>query len=283
MAHGRHQNTLFEAIPSLCVLLWLIFSIQPNSSPLIFGTIFGFFLQTVALIGLLWFSREMPMPSFTFTSPVWRLFWPGFGITLLGQVLMSSTTIIDQTMATHLEEGSLSTMGYANRIAALLLSLGAVAIPRASLPIFSRTHLLQSSEVLALTIRWSLAAFASGCVVILLVWFLSLDLVSFVFQRGAFSSTNSINVSRVLNISLIQIPFFFSGMIFVSALASKRMYTEIALGCAVNLLAKVVFSLIFLDTLLLNAVVISNAVMYGVSNIFLFCCLVFAPRLRIAR
>jgi hypothetical protein len=57
-----------------------------------------------------------------------------------GQALMSFTGIIDQFFAANLGAGAISTLSYANRVLGLILSLGAMAISRATLPEFSAVH-----------------------------------------------------------------------------------------------------------------------------------------------
>ena len=57
---------------------------------------------------------------------------------LVGQMMATFIGIIDQFFAAHLDTGAIATISYANRILSLILGLGATAVSRATLPVFSR-------------------------------------------------------------------------------------------------------------------------------------------------
>ena len=59
---------------------------------------------------------------------------------LAGQALISFIGIIDQFFAAPLGTGAIATLSYANRILASMLGLGATAVARATLPVFSQAQ-----------------------------------------------------------------------------------------------------------------------------------------------
>ena len=57
---------------------------------------------------------------------------------LAGAFVMSSTVLVDQSMAAMLDSGSVATLNYANKVTAMILGVGAMALGTAVLPHFSR-------------------------------------------------------------------------------------------------------------------------------------------------
>src|SRR5262249_56111424 len=57
---------------------------------------------------------------------------------IAGSSIMSSTGLVDQSMAAMLGPGSVSMLNYGNKISAVVVSLGAMAVSTAVLPQFSR-------------------------------------------------------------------------------------------------------------------------------------------------
>ncbi len=270
MAEGRHRNTLLEGMPALVILFALLLPVGWIPEPLIFGTIAGFGAQLLALMWSLQRNDGLSGPSFRFQSPAWQGFLAGVGIIALGQVLASVTGLVDQFFAAGLSEGALSTLSYANRILALILGMGATAIGRATLPIFSLARTQGEKDVNALALKWARWMFLGGCVVAIIGAFASPFVVKLLFERGAFTPENTETVASVLCWSLIQVPFYFSALVLVSALGAGRNYLLIAFSGAANLLFKLVLANLMIERFKLLGLVLSTSAMYALSLLTLY-------------
>ena len=187
-----------------------------------------------------------------------------------GQLLTSLTGIVDQFLAAGLPAGALSTLSYANRILALILGMGATAIGRATLPVFSEARARGGMDVNALALKWALWMFMGGVAIAAVATLLSPYLVQILFQHGAFTADNTHAVATVFNWSLIQVPFYFSALVLVSALGSGQHYVLIALGGASNLLFKLLFAFPLVRNFQLTGLVLSTSAMYAVSLALLY-------------
>jgi putative peptidoglycan lipid II flippase len=270
MAGSRHRNTLLEALPALLIMIALFLPSAWITEPLVFGTVAGFLLQMVALAFPLQRSGDLPRPGFGFRSEVWSGFWQSIGILSIGQLMTSFTNVIDQFYAAGLDTGSLSTLSYANRVLSLLFSMGAMAISRATLPIFSEVHAQQDSVVKKIALRWSTLMFFIGTGVMIAGILGGPLIIRTLFERGAFTSENTMFVADVFRNSLFQVPFYFAGLVLVSALASTKQYRKIAFVGAFNLVSKMLFAYLLVGSLHLNGLVVSTALMYLVSMILLY-------------
>ena len=270
LAGGHYRNTLFEAIPSLTLLVALLLPPSWIPEPLLWGTVAGFALHAAALGASLRCRGELPAPRFAQRSPAWQFFWASIGIMALGQVLSSLTNLVDQFFAAGLNEGALSTLSYANRILSLILGLGATAISRATLPVFSKAIAQDGTQVTALALRWSKWMLIFGMAVLMVSWLFAPWAVRMLFERGAFTAHDSQAVTRVLRCTLIQVLFYFPGLVLVSALAAQRRYVLIALSGTINLLCKLPLAFVLVQQFGLYGLVLSTVLMCAMSSAVLF-------------
>lgn len=266
LASSHHRNTLFEAIPALTILIALLLPAGWIAEPLLWGTVVGFALHIAALAAPLQRKRELHAPSFAFRSSVWQGFLSGLGIMMVGQVLMSFTSIIDQFFAAQLSPGALSTLSYANRILALILGMVAMAISRATLPAFSAAYTRHGAEVDVLALRWAKWMFALAMCVVIAVWPLSTLIVQILFERGSFQSEDTESVANLLRCGLLQLPFYAAGLVLVSALSSKKKYKSIALISLLNVAIKVTTTYFLVVPFEVAGILFSNAIMHAIST-----------------
>lgn len=270
LACGHHRNTLFEAIPALVLLGVLLLPSTWITEPLLWGTLSGVAFQLVALSVPLKQRGELQPPHFSFHSPAWKGFWNAIGVLAISQSLMSFTGIIDQFTAANLGTGAISTLSYSDRVLALLLSLGAIAIGRAVLPVFSDMQARGAGDLKRTAFQWCTWMFLLGLCVILVAWPLSPWVIAILFERGEFSAMDTTSVSDVLRWGLVQVPFYFAGLVLVQLLASQQRYGVIAFFAATNLLVKILCNLIFAEWMGVAGIALATGLMYVWSTICLY-------------
>lgn len=262
LAFGNHRNTLFEAIPALAILAVLLLPPRWLPEPLLWGTIAGFCLHLAALAAQFALRAEGQVPRFGFGSPAWQGVWSGVGLMAMGQVLMSLTTLIDQFFAAGLGPGALSTLSYSNRILALLLGMAALAIGRATLPVFSEAAARSSAYANALALRWAWWMFLLGTGMLVVGWLVAPWIVGLLFERGAFTSTDTAQVSRVFQYSLLQVPFYALALPLVNILASQKKYGALLLSGVVAVVTKTSSAIALVPLMQLSGLVMSTAAVY---------------------
>jgi putative peptidoglycan lipid II flippase len=268
MACGRHRNTLLEAMPALTILVALIAPRGWLVEPLALGTVAGYALQAVGLVWPLARAGEVSIPKARLQSSAWRGLWEGVRLIGLGQAFMSLTTVVDQFFAAHLGSGAIATLNYGNRIMALVLGLGAVAISRATLPIFSEAT-AKDVSVKRLAFRWATWMLVGGVAVVLLLSVLAPWLVRHLFQRGAFTSADTVQVAGLLRLLVIQVPVYFFGLVMVSALSSQRDYTGLTLSCVIAVVVKPLATALLIPRFQVGGVAMSSAIVYLSTAVFM--------------
>jgi len=261
LSAGRHVNTLLEGVPALTILIALLVFYNGGAEPLIWGTLVGFIFHVLCLVVSLAWRGEIEKPRFALQSPQWSVFWQGFGVMLVGQILISFTGIIDQFFAGHLGAGAIASIGYANRILSLILSLGALAVSRATLPIFSRTQ-AEGGQSHRVAIHWVRILFILGLIAMVISWWLAPSILKFIFERGAFTATDTKAVTEIFRYGLVQLPFYFAALVLVSFLASRQKYMFIAIASGGNLLVKLAANFALIPFMGVKGILAATAVMH---------------------
>ncbi len=270
LASGRHANTLLESVPALAILVAVLLVPDQGVWPLVWGTLIGFVAHVFSLgVPLAW-RRDMELPRFTSRSPQWPHFWKGFGVLLIGSGLGSLNGVVDQFFAAQLDSGSITRISYANRIMALILGLGATAISRATLPIFSKIKSQNESELKRIAMFWMWLMLLLGILAMVISWWVAPWIVKLLFERGAFSASDSLIVTDLFRFGLAQVPFYFSALVLVTLLATNGKHKLMAISGASNLFVKAAANYYLLPIFGINAIILSSGVMYAVSLVLLY-------------
>lgn len=271
MALGHHRNTLLEAVPSLVLLCILMLpqGVLPNA--LVWGSVGGCALHAISLAWPMWRSGAIAAPVLSFSASGWRYFWGGIGIMVLGQAFSSLTSIVDQFFAATLGEGAISTLSYANRLTTLILGLGAMAISRSTLPVFSELGGERGAEVHAMAWRWAWIMFGVGAAGFVLAWLLAPWGVKLLFERGAFGPDDTAAVVDAFRYLGLQVPFYFASLVLIAYFSALRKYKIVAASGVANMAVKAVLLYLFAPSYGLSGVCLSTVIMYAISfGLFLF-------------
>jgi peptidoglycan biosynthesis protein MviN/MurJ (putative lipid II flippase) len=260
MSAGRHINTLLEGMPALAILVGVL--ITGGIAPLVWGTLIGMGVQAVILVILSRLPGAMDRPAFSLRSPEWKIFWQGFGLVLLGQVVLSVATLVDQFFAAGQGTGAISSIGYANRILLLLLSVGGIALTRAMLPVFSQAQ-LEPGRVRGLALRWSGYMWLLGAVAAGIGWVLAPWGVRLLFERGTFLPSDTEVVAHLLRHGLPQLPFYLMSLVLVSLHSSTGRYGVILASGILGLAVKIIASTFLLSRMGIAGLMLSQTFVYA--------------------
>jgi putative peptidoglycan lipid II flippase len=231
-AREKHVNTFLECVPAATLLVFVLLAPDTQSpAPLMWGTVIGFTLQAVLLRVLAVRADGIRLtPTLSLISPEWPHIYKSVGVVLLGGAVVGLATPLDQYYLAHLGDGVIATMAYANRLLALLISMGALAISRATLPILSEileTGDLRRAQDTAL--KWSFIMLGLGALGVIVPWALAPWAVELVFQHGAFTSQGTAAVASLFRWGLLQIPFYFAMLVLLQLFAGQSRFLEISL------------------------------------------------------
>lgn len=263
----KHVNTLLECVPAAVLLLWILAASAGNSIPLTWGTTIGFALQAALLS---FFAKRADGIRaglrFSLRSPQWPSMYRAVGVFVVGQLVMSFVTPLDQYFVSGLGSGAIATLGYANRLLGLVLGIGALAISRAILPVLSGIlNGAHPERARSMAFKWSMAMFIGGCAVMLVGWCCANLGVKLMFERGAFTAEDTISVSHLLRWGLVQLPPYFSVLVLVQLFAGEGRFREMAAIAVGNFFVKAVSDYFLIGMMGLSGVLLATALMHAAS------------------
>lgn len=273
MSERRHANTFLEAMPALCVVLalmiWILldFSLGESPLPLVAGMLVGFMLQVGVLAHLCGCGFRVARPAFA--SPDWQGLRRVFGAMLLAQIVMTSSGIVDQLFAVRMGAGVLTVYSYAQRVMGLVLGFSAVVIGRALLPVLSGVNDTELSWQIAK--RWTFFFGGLGVAgAAVLAMFADL-VVQMLFERGAFTAEDTADVSEVLVVLGMQLPFYLSGIVLVQWIGAVKKNCRLLVASIAGFLVKLIFVVMLYDAMSVG-LAYSTVFMYFATCFVLFLC-----------
>ena len=193
---------------------------------------------------------------------------------LAAAALMSMTAFVDQGMAAALGSGSVAALGYGGKLSALLAGVFALALGTAVFPHFSEFVAAGRHPELTTHVRLYSRLILWGSLIPVAVLVLESDrIVALLFERGAFTAEHSATVSSVQAFSLLQIPFYVTGILGVRMLAAAGKGRVVMSIAAVTVLAKVAANLVLVRWLGVAGIALSTSLVYALSCVLIFAAL----------
>ncbi|MDR5828091.1 lipid II flippase MurJ [Caballeronia sp. LP006] len=260
----RHIATLLDGLPAVMTLLLVLF-FTGNSAmqPLMYGTLLGYVALVLVLRPLGGkVDNNYARLSFTFRSRKWPPVYHAVRVFMLGQLVVCCTPAIDQYFVAHLGDGAVATLGYANRVFGLIISMGALAIAQGTLPVLSDILGRDDHKRARHTaFQWSLLMLGAGTVCAAIAYPLAPWMVGVLFQRGAFTAQNTELVAELMRFSLVQLPFYFASLVMMNLLSVEGRYKEMAIITALGFIVKVAANTLLTRWIGMPGVVVATGVM----------------------
>lgn len=182
---------------------------------------------------------------------------------IAGSSIMSSTGLVDQSMAAMLGPGSVSMLNYGNKISAVVVSLGAMAVSTAVLPQFSRMAAARDWSGVRQTVStYTRLLLMTTIPLTVLLVFASRFLVSLLFERGAFTASDTVTVSAVQSFYVLQLPFFVTGMLFVRLTSALKANYLLMWGSCLSFILNIVLDYVLMRWLGVPGIALSTTFVY---------------------
>ena len=192
---------------------------------------------------------------------------------LVGAALMSSSPLIDQTMAASLGAGKVAALAYGSKIVTAGLGIAITAVTTAIFPHFSRMVASQDWHGVRHTLRtYSRLVLAGTVPTVLVIGVFSSSIIRLLFERGAFSASDTRVVASIQTLFALQIPFYVLGMIGVrllSATGANRTLMWISIG---NFFTNIIGNYVCMKIWDVAGIALSTSIVYMLSSIALYVC-----------
>lgn len=190
---------------------------------------------------------------------------------LLSTVVQGSAVVVDIGMAAWLDEGSVSTLAYADRVCLIGLTLIATATTQVFYPYLADLVAEENWQKLKATIfKFSGLIIALSVPLIAFIWFTSEPIVRILFERGEFQATDTARVASVLKWLCLQIPFYILAVLGARVCCAMMAAKFMFISAAVNLSMNILFNYLFVQFMGIEGIALSTAVVYLISTVMLY-------------
>ena len=184
--------------------------------------------------------------------------------------IMCSTLLVDQSMASMLLPGSVAALSFGNKIVALILTVGTMALGTAVLPYFSK--MVAAAEWSSL--RRTLGTYIRLILIITIPLTIASILVSkpltaLLYERGQFRPEDTSLVASVQSMFLIQVPFYTLTILFVRMISSLQANQALMWGTVLSFAINVGLNYVLMHRMGVAGIALSTSIVYGVLSMFL--------------
>lgn len=188
----------------------------------------------------------------------------------LGAAIMSNAPLVDQAMAATLGAGSVAALGYGAKVVAAGFGIGVTALSMAVFPHFSAMVAVSDWNALRRTLRiyTGLVVAVSVPLVIAIVHY-SQPIVKLVFERGAFSPSDTDLVARVQAAYALQIPFYVLGIMGTRLLSAMQANRTVMWISVVSFVANVAGNFVLMRVWGVVGIALSTSLVYLTSLVLI--------------
>ena len=190
---------------------------------------------------------------------------------IISSLVLGGAPIIDQSMAAQLESGSVTVLGYADKVCGIILALTASAAAEALFPFFSDVVARRNWLALKRQMLHAVGVILAFAVplVALLFWQAPL-IVRLLFERGSFVEGDTLRVAAVLRCASLQIPFYIASLLMSKVVLALQGNWFTLVTATFSLTANFVFNVIFMRYFGVAGIALSTAMVYALSTLIIY-------------
>jgi len=263
---------LAPIITPTCSIIFILLLINKwGIYTLVIGAVIGAVIE-LAILAWVATRRSIPLlPRWGEMTDELRAVRRQYVPMVAGAFLMSSTSLVDQSMAAMLGAGSVAMLSYAGKVVTMILGIGSMALGTAVLPHFSRMVAAEEWVTLRHTFKTYTRLIILLSVPITAILFLfSESVIGLLFERGAFCATDTRLVGQTQAFYLLQIPFYVLGILGVRLISALNSNYILMWGAGINLPLNIVLNYIFMQWIGVAGIALSTTCVYVTSAVMIF-------------
>ena len=173
---------------------------------------------------------------------------------------------VDQFFAAQLVVGSIAAINYGNKIPAFAVGIIIMVIGAVLLPHFSRMVNTDLEKAYHQLFRILKIVFFGAVVATLFTYIFSNEIIQLLFERKAFTSENTVVVSRIQQIAMLYVPFYLCTLVCVRFLTATNKNKFMAWTSFWNLGLNLVLNIILVPYYGVYGLVASTTVVYIIAS-----------------
>lgn len=248
--------------PGITIILLLGFE-SWRTFTLAAGLVCGTTIEILILGIALKQQRISLLPKWYGFNPHIRQVVSQFLPAIAGNILMCSTGVVDQSMAGMFSAGSVAALGYGQRLVALPINLATAGLSAALIPYFSKMIACEDWTAIRHTLTYYLRLIFLVTVPLTAVFIIFSELiVRTLFQRGAFTASDTQLVAQIQSCFALQIPFYIAGRLGVHLILSMQRNHILMWGSLFNLIINITLNYLFSQWIGVAGIALSTSCVY---------------------
>lgn len=264
-------SSIYPIITSLVVLICLFFlKNELGHKVLAYGMLVGSFLEFSYLLWITKLKKTLQLSKPDFLSSNIIALYRQLPSKIGSGLLTGTTGFVNQFFAAQLVVGSIAALNYGLKIPSFLASILIISIGNVVLPYFSNLVHENRSKAYEILYKSILYVFVFSLLIVCILCFFSEDIISFLFEKGNFSSNDTLIVSNIQKILLGYVPFYISSIIIIKFLTSINKNTYMFYASVLNLVLNLVLNYYFVKMYNINGLAMATTIVYIVNFVVLF-------------
>jgi len=267
ISEQRHIGSLLAGLPPLFLLLFVLFWPTASIYPLLLGLNIGLVLQLLSLQFAITKSPFFAYPDLRIKfSADLKLFFKNASFVTLNGVIINLVVLIDLNAARELGAGALAFYGYGIRVLSIAIEFLAIAVQRTLLPVISSGKNVSERKILSLF--WCYVVILISLLGVPIAWIFTPGAVSMLFERGAFTASDTQVVTEIVRFGLVQVPFLVGSRVLVQFVHSEKKYFVLFISSLIAVAVKFLVIDYFVAKWHISGITLSAALMYAITFLY---------------
>ncbi len=177
-------------------------------------------------------------------------------------LLIGVNPIVDQYFSAQLVIGSIAALNYGIKVPAIIITVFTIAIGNVLLPYFSNFAAEDKKLVYDKLIQTLKYIIVISILIVIVLVLISTPVISILFERDSFTSADTVIVSRIQQMYLLQIPFYICSIVMVRYLTAINKNNFMVFTSLLSLILNIVFNYILIETLGVYGLALATSIVY---------------------
>lgn len=183
--------------------------------------------------------------------------------------LIALKSILDNTMTAHLGIGNVSLLSYSFKVYSMIAIIPCTVISIILFPYFSKLIAQQNITLLKNQVKKiGLTISVISIAVVSLLILNSRTIVALLFERGAFQSTDTIEVATIFSMYSLGLPFDVLGILGIKLISAFQLNKVLIWSALIGVFANAFFNIVFMKYFQTAGIALATSVVFFIILIF---------------
>jgi putative peptidoglycan lipid II flippase len=177
-------------------------------------------------------------------------------------LLIGVNPIVDQYFSAQLVIGSIAALNYGIKVPAIIITVFTIALGNVLLPYFSNFAAEDKKLAYDKLIQTLKYVVVTSIIIVIVLVLISTPVIRILFERDSFKASDTVIVSRIQQMYLLQIPFYICSIVMVRYLTAINKNNFMVFTSLLSLILNIVFNYILIETLGVYGLALATSIVY---------------------